>query len=67
MSVEDFTPLKIMLSIPPVFPIAIEIAFSIILIIDKTIVGGHAHPLHFSRPWAAMSDTILWQLSRCRL
>jgi hypothetical protein len=39
-----------MLSIPPVFPIAIEIAFSIILIIDKTIVGGHAHPLPFSRP-----------------
>ena len=40
-----------MLIIAPVFPIAIEIEFNTMLIIDKITAAVHAHPIPFSRPY----------------
>ena len=47
-----------MLTIPPIFPVAIEIAFKAILIIDKMTVTIQAHPIPFSSPYATMNDAI---------
>jgi hypothetical protein len=48
----------IMLTIPPIFPVAIEMAFKAILIIDKMTVTIQAHPIPFSSPYATMNDAI---------
>ena len=47
-----------MLTIPPIFPVAIEIAFDTILIIDKMTVAVQAHLFPFSSPYATMKCTI---------
>ena len=47
-----------MLTIPPIFPVAIEIAFNTMLIISKIMVTVHAHPSPFNSPYATMNDAI---------
>ena len=47
-----------MLIIEAIFPVAIEIAFDTMLIIDKITVTVQAHPRPFSSPYATTNEAI---------